>query len=84
MEPNINDTNFWSRGGDGGGWNPQGNPFKKEDGPMAAKLKQVPLGKGGKTIKDMCISRKRDDGEFKQTVEAAMPSWVDPNLSALP
>ena len=61
MDPNINDTNFWSRGGDGGGWNPQGNPFKKEDGPMAAKLQQVPLGKGGKTGRD--ASTLLEDGK---------------------
>ena len=49
---NSNDEGFWSRGGDGGGWNPSGDPFEKKDGPMATKLKEK-LGRGGKTGRDV-------------------------------
>ena len=41
-EPGVDDLRFWEREGDGG-WLTAGDPYVKEDGPMAAMLAQ-PMG----------------------------------------
>ena len=38
-EPGVDDLRFWEREGDGG-WLTAGDPYVKEDGPMAAMLAQ--------------------------------------------
>ena len=39
-EPGVDDLRFWEREGDGG-WLTAGDPYVKEDGPMAAMLAPI-------------------------------------------